>query len=78
MITLEVRCDICGSTRQKSNGWSVSTVEKQNNSTIKISFQPWDQQVAEYVGASHLCSSDCEAKFLMRNTSTWRENHKEN
>ena len=67
-ISMEIKCDVCGEFRKPTNGWTLARVHADH-----VTFEVWQDQVATHDDMNHLCGTECEAKFLTRITSKWRE-----
>lgn len=76
MIELVFHCDVCGVTKQPSNGWTMASISQEASEYTppSISMYPWFELWQENKDLKHLCGSDCESKFVSKITASWREN----
>ena len=66
MKSIEYTCDICGERKTPQTGWTMASV----STSGRITFWRWNPNSSS--NAKHLCSPECETKFLLQNTSPWR------
>lgn len=73
------KCDECPNLKQPSNGWFIAldTQALANITTVPhgIGIVPWNDEVADFKGAKHLCSAVCAMKHLARQIDKLQERH---
>jgi hypothetical protein len=67
MRSTEFTCDVCGERKTPLNGWTMALVTRSGH----VMFKRWDP-TSHSKKVKHLCRPECETKFLLQNTGSWR------
>jgi len=62
MFAKTIKCDICRKQKAEVNHWWIGFMRCDSVTSSVI--QPWNDEIAEAIGAKHLCGQECVTKFV--------------